>query len=329
MDFQLNEDESALVSAVQAILDDHQVLPQAARLDFCYFDHDLQNALRSGGFIDAGRMMGPVAAALVVLETARIPATLEIAASALVLPHIFPDEQIEGPLALVAGDSLMKAQRNLAVAKAVLIDLGDDVALLRLAPGDVEPVDSILGYPYGRLAVMPDLARCVRRGAGPLLRQWWRVALAAEAAGAAQAAIAFTIDYVTERHAFGRPIGSFQAVQHRLAQCHQIAMGIRYLVLRAAWSGKSIDADQAACYAQQHVRKLMFDLHQFNGAMGVTNEHLLHFWTYRLRALQAEAGGVYGTALAIADQLWGPAESTVAVACPPRPAPAFGTHITN
>jgi hypothetical protein len=327
MDFQLDEDQAALVSAVQAILEDHQALPQSARLNYAYFDDELQQMLQSGGFIDAGRVMGPIAAALVVLETARIPATLEVAASALVLPHVFPDEEVGGPVALVRGSALMQAHRNLPVAKAALIDLGDEVVLVRLAPVDVEPVDSILAYPYGRFARAPDLARSERVPRGPLLRQWWRVALAAEAAGAAQAAVAFTIDYVTERQAFGRAIGSFQAVQHRLAQCHQITMGIRYLVLRAAWSGKALDADLAACYAQQHVGKLMFDLHQFNGAMGITSEHLLHFWTYRLRALQAEAGGAYGTAMAIADQLWGPGGAPIPSA--PKTAPASGATITN
>jgi hypothetical protein len=49
---------------------------------------------------------------------------------------------------------------------------------------------------------------------------------------------------------------------------------------------------------------MMFDLHQFNGAMGMTNEYPLHFWTYRLRALQAELGGADAAALAAADLLW-------------------------
>jgi hypothetical protein len=74
--------------------------------------------------------------------------------------------------------------------------------------------------------------------------------------------------------------------------------------MRAAWSGEADDADVAVCHAQLGVQQLMFDLHQFNGAMGVTNEHALHFWTYRIRALQAEAGGVYPSALAIADARW-------------------------
>ena len=63
---------------------------------------------------------------------------------------------------------------------------------------------------------------------------------------------------------------------------------------------KFYDADVAACYAQQHVKKLVVDLHQFSGAMGVTNEFALHLWTYRLRALQSEGGGMVESALDIA-----------------------------
>jgi hypothetical protein len=82
------------------------------------------------------------------------------------------------------------------------------------------------------------------------------------------------------------------------------ATALHYLALRAAWSGESYDADVAACYAQQHVKKLLVDLHQFSGAMGITNEFLLHFWTYRLRALQSEAGGVIEAALDVVRERW-------------------------
>ncbi|MBP7337397.1 acyl-CoA dehydrogenase family protein [Niveispirillum sp.] len=306
MDYQLNEDQAALVAAVQAILRDHDSVPQSARLDFCHFNGDLQHLLSEGGFLDAGRDLGPLEAALVVFEAARAPVLVEAGASALVVPQVLPGEGLAGPVALVTGDDLGKAHRNLPIARTALVDLGDDVAVVELAPGDVVPVESILAYPYGRFAVPPDLSRARRlAGAGPALRQWWRVALATEFAGAAEAATVFTVDYVKQRHVFGKPVGTFQAVQHRLAQCHQIAMGVRYLAFRAAWSGQARDADIAVCYAQAHAQKLIFDLHQFNGAMGVTNEHLLHFWTYRLRALQAEAGGAHGAALRIAGHLWG------------------------
>src|SRR5690606_41626408 len=69
---------------------------------------------------------------------------------------------------------------------------------------------------------------------------------------------------------------SLQAVQHRLAQCYQISRAMYYLCLRAAWGADPQLADVAINYAQQHIHKLVFDLHQFNGGMGVTCEHKLH-----------------------------------------------------
>ena len=310
MDYALSEDQSALVSAVQALLQDHSTLPQSAKYGYCHFDAKLQAMLGEYGYLDAARDMGPLEAALVVVEASRIAAMVETGASALVAPLMLPDKKIDGPIALVDGKSLMKAHRNLSIANHVLIDMGDDVIVLPIKQEDIVPVKSILGYPYGKLRELPKLndAHHLGPAAVATLRQWWRVALAAEFAGAAQSAVGFTVDYVKQREVFGRAIGSFQAVQHRLAQCHQIANGIYWLALKAAWSSDPQDADMAACYAQQHVQKFMFDLHQFNGAMGVTNEHLLHFWTYRLRALQAEAGGALGSALDIADKLWGPAK---------------------
>jgi alkylation response protein AidB-like acyl-CoA dehydrogenase len=130
------------------------------------------------------------------------------------------------------------------------------------------------------------------------------VALSAESAGAAQTAVAFTLNHVKQRHVFGHPIAAFQSVQHRMVQCHMVATALYYLALRAAWSGKVYDADVAACYAQQHVKKLVVDLHQFTGAMGVTNEFALHLWTYRLRALQTEAGGMVESALDVVRGRW-------------------------
>jgi len=305
MDFQLTEEQAALVAALQDILADHAELPQSARLRAHCYNPDLQRLLQENGYLNAGRHIGLLEAALIVMEVAKLPTVVELGASALVAPGLLPEVELPAPIALLAGRDLSRAHRNLPVARTALIDLGDDVAVVGVEAENVAPVDSVLAYPYGRFVRAPDLARAQRlRGQGPLLRQWWRVALAAEYAGAAQAAIAYTLTHVKQRHVFGHPIGAFQAVQHRLVQCHIAACGVRDLTLQAAWSGSPYDADMAACHAQQHVKKLLVDLHQFTGAMGVTNEFLLHFWTYRLRALQTEAGGMVDAALAIAQRRW-------------------------
>jgi hypothetical protein len=305
MDFQFTEEQSALVAAVQGILQDHRELPQSARLRSYCFDSKLQTLLDENGYLNAGREWGALEAALVVIEVARIPSVVEVAASALVAPKLLGDEQVVGPVAILCGRDLARAHRNLPVARTALIDLGDDVAVVPVDGENVTSVPSILAYPYGRFVRLPDLGDARKlRGQGPALRHWWRVALAAESAGAAQSAVASTVNHVKQRHVFGHPVGAFQTVQHRLVQCHMAATALHYLALRAAWSGDPSDADVAACYAQQHVKKLLVDLHQFSGAMGITNEFLLHFWTYRLRALQSEAGGMIEAALDVVRHRW-------------------------
>jgi alkylation response protein AidB-like acyl-CoA dehydrogenase len=306
MDFHLSEDQQALVDALQPILKDHAELPQSERLSYVYYNEPLQRVLKEGGFVNAARDLGPVEAALVAIETARLPVLAETSATGLVAPMVLPaGEEIVGPVALITGRDIKKAHRNLPIARTALVDLGDDVAVLEIDPANVEPVKSVLAFPYGRFRRAPDLVTARRLpGAGAKLRQWWRTAIAAEVAGAADSAVWFTVDYVKQRNVFGRPIGSFQTVQHRLVQCHVIARAAYYLALHAAWSGEAVHADLAACYVQQNTGKLLFDLHQFHGGMGVTTEHLLHFWTYRIRALQAETGGVQKAALDVAEGLW-------------------------
>lgn len=306
MDFQLTDDQQALVDAMEAILADNAELPQDERLNtFCH-DPALQMLLADNGFLDAARSMGSLEAALVVNETAKSLFSIEAMGSGLVAPMALPEEVLRGPVALVAQRDLARAIRNLPVARTLLVDCCDDVVMLPVDAAQVEVVSSIYGYPYGRFRTVPDLAQGRRfAGKGADLRQWWRVGLAIEIAGAARAAIDFTVDYVKQRHAFGRPVGSFQSVQHRLVQRHGHAKAGYYLAMRAAWSRDPQDADIAACHAVQGIQALLFDLHQFNGGMGVTLEYSLHFWTYRIRALQAEAGGLTGTALDIAERRWG------------------------
>jgi len=305
MDFQVTEEQGALVAALQDILADHAELPHSDRLRSHCFDWKLQQLLEENGYTSAGREIGPLEAALIVMEVAKLPAVVELGASALVAPKLLRESEVPTPIALLCGRDLSLAQRNLPVARTALIDLGDDAAVMPIEAANVTPVESVLAYPYGRFKRVPDVSKARRLpGQGALLRQWWRVALTAEFTGAAQAAIAYTLNHVKQRHVFGHPVGMFQAVQHRLVQCHIAVCGVRDLVLQAAWSGSPYDADVAACHAQQHTRKLLVDLHQFTGAMGVTNEFLLHFWTYRLRALQHEAGGTVAAALDIARHRW-------------------------
>ena len=129
-------------------------------------------------------------------------------------------------------------------------------------------------------------------GSGDRLRRAWQVALAAEAAGTMLAAITKTAAYVSGRYQFGRPIGSFQAVQHRLARAYVMAQGTKWLALRAAWfHDDEFLTASAAAYACEASQVTYTNTHQVTGAIGVTTEHGLVLYTMRLMGLQRELGG--------------------------------------
>lgn len=303
MDFQLTPDQRALVDAVEQIVAKPRELPRDGH--FFAYNQALDDALRGGGFLQVAseEEMGGLEAALVVEAASKSPFAVETAASALVAPMTL-GRSIDGPIALLSDAS--RAARFLPMAKNAFILDRDGAVLLDVSALDREPVESLMAYPMGRIATPPDLAKAYRLTVSEAekLLTWWRVAIAVEASGAMQAAVDFTADYVTTRRQFNRPLGSFQAIQHRLSECTVYAQGTRWLALEAAWKGEPAAAALAATYAQRSIRQIVHDMHQFNGALGITLEHPLHYWTYRLTALQAELGGCSRQAVAAAEHLW-------------------------
>lgn len=310
MNFDLNPDQRALLDAVEQIVARHSEAPKEGNVSAVVHQHyseALDADLAEAGFFAAAREepYGPLGAVLIVEAVSSAVSVVEVAASALVATQLL-DEELPRPIALARQADLALPIRFLDRARALIVDLGDEAAVIELRREDVEPAPGMYAYPYGRFRERPDLAKARRlgRGSGARLRLWWRVALAAEAGGAMSRAIQFTTDYVKNRRQFGRPIGSFQAVQHRLAVDIQIAEGTQWLARRAAWSGLASDASAAALHAQDGIAPIVYDCHQFNGALGMTLEHPLHFWTFRLRALQGELGGNVAQAAALAAELW-------------------------
>jgi alkylation response protein AidB-like acyl-CoA dehydrogenase len=117
-----------------------------------------------------------------------------------------------------------------------------------------------------------------------------RIALAAEALGGAQRVLEMTTEYAHARIQFGRPIGSFQAVKHRLAD-----MMVQVEAAKsAAWYAACV-ADQqpeelaeAAAIAKSFCGDAFFDCAasaiQLHGGIGFTWEHELHLYFKRARS---------------------------------------------
>jgi alkylation response protein AidB-like acyl-CoA dehydrogenase len=176
-----------------------------------------------------------------------------------------------------------------------------------LEPGDSVPAKTSFGHPMGTFP--RDLERrceALPAGAAERLASWWRVGLAVEAAGTMRAALACTVAYLKERRQFGRAIGSFQAVQHRLADCAIEIEASRWLAYEAAHHGAPPEgAAAAAAYALDAAVRVFGETHQLSGAIGFTREHDLHVFSLRLQALRLEHGGIHGHRRALAAARWG------------------------
>ncbi len=303
MNFQPSEDHAALMDAVHTLVSREGAARPAAPVRFEYLQ-TLRDVVEDAGFFGciAIEELGPVAAADVVMALSRLPFCLDVVAACLVAPLACPERP--GPYALV-GETLDPPIRFAPVARTLIRLQASGVQVEALQAGDVEAVESAFAYPMGRLRRPASLAwEPVHEARPGALLTLWRVGVAAELAGALAAALASVLQHVKDRRQFGRPLGSFQAIQHRLASCAAWVEGARWLALKAAGTGLEADAAMAVGFAQDIATRVSYDLHQFMGAMGLTLEHPLHRWTYRTKLLRSELAGAAGHFALLADLAW-------------------------
>jgi alkylation response protein AidB-like acyl-CoA dehydrogenase len=124
--------------------------------------------------------------------------------------------------------------------------------------------------------------------------------LASEQLGVAERAFAMTVDYLRERHQFGRPLGSFQALKHRLADVWTVLVQARAVARYAAACAAGVtesaarDLPVAASLAQAVCGPASIrateECVQLHGGIGFTWEHPAHLYLKRARA-DAQAFG--------------------------------------
>ncbi|MCU0270219.1 MAG: hypothetical protein MUF83_16440 [Acidimicrobiales bacterium] len=138
--------------------------------------------------------------------------------------------------------------------------------------------------------------------ASPEVRQRWEAfalaMLSADLVGAMDGAVAAGVDHVREREQFGRPVGSFQAVQHLLADAHVRVEAARSAMWFAAWAVDERPTDEALlaarvakAYAAPAARDVAEAVIQAFGGMGMTYECLAHAYLRRVLVTGAVLGG--------------------------------------
>ena len=143
--------------------------------------------------------------------------------------------------------------------------------------------------------------------------------LAVEQVGAAQHLLDLSVTYATSRLQFGRPIGSFQAVKHRLAEGMVDLEHARSAAYHAAWAiGDGSDDPVLAASIAQAVASAAFsriaaDTIQVHGGIGFTWEHQAHLYLKRATTDAALLGSAEAHRNRVAELVLDTAESK-----PPR-----------
>jgi alkylation response protein AidB-like acyl-CoA dehydrogenase len=172
----------------------------------------------------------------------------------------------------------------------------------------IEPLRLMGGYRAFRIAfddvevADPNAVLAGPAGAGLAEQDMRRVANAAVAllsldlVGVGEAVLQRTVDYTMARKQFGRPIASFQAAQHLVANMH-IALSAARLAAHSAvfWIGQGRAGTRETAIARMHAaaaaKLITLDAHQLHGGMGYVVETDLHLFSERARVLSTLGGG--------------------------------------
>lgn len=205
------------------------------------------------------------------------------------------DADLADHVVVSAADTAGKQTLGFVVAlpaEGVLIDplrfIGGHRAF-RIRFDDVEVTDrrTVLAGPDGGGLTDHDLRRVANTAVA---------LLSLDLVGVGEAVLQRTVDYTLARRQFGRPIASFQAAQHLVANMH-IALAAARLAAHSAvfWIGRGRIGTRETAIARMHAagaaKSITLDAHQLHGGMGYVVETDLHLFSERARVLSTLGGG--------------------------------------
>ena len=122
------------------------------------------------------------------------------------------------------------------------------------------------------------------------------VAECAYLVGLAQMDFEISVTYAKERVQFGRPIGAFQAIQHKCADMVTDVDGARFIMYKAAWSvaenepDAEMDAHMAKAWCSEATRRVVAHGQQIHGGIGFTKDYKLQLYFRRQKAAELAWG---------------------------------------
>jgi alkylation response protein AidB-like acyl-CoA dehydrogenase len=186
----------------------------------------------------------------------------------------------------IEGVSLFLVDAKAAgVTTALLKTMDQTRKLCEVVLKDVAvPADRVLGTPGQGWKL---LDRVVDRG---------KVGLCAEMCGGAQKVLEMSVDYAKVREQFGRPIGSFQAIQHKCANMLVEVESSKSVTYYAAWAVANdvpeapLSAAMAKAYCSDAYRHSAGEGIQIHGGIGFTWEHDMHLYFKRAKSSEVTFG---------------------------------------
>lgn len=113
--------------------------------------------------------------------------------------------------------------------------------------------------------------------------------------GGAQQVLEMTVNYAKERVQFGKPIGSFQAIQHKCANMATDVDGSRFITYQAAWKlteglNCGLEVSMAKAWVSEAYRRTCAEGHQIHGGIGFIKDHDMQLYYRRAKASELAFG---------------------------------------
>ena len=266
--------------------------------------HELLARVAAGGL--------PVAVALTAsadAREARPPFRLDATSGTAVLrgrAELVVDAPGARHLLLLVADGAAGGRPALVVADPADLVVQDVPVLDRTRRFGTVVADEVEVEPEQLLSLGADPSGTARR-----LLDRFAVAVSCDALGLAAAMLDATVAHVVQRHQFGRPIGSFQAVKHLCADAHvrleigRELVGAAVDALVAGAAGAPAAASRAKAYVGQAAVDIVGTALQLHGGIGYTWESGIHEYFHRAVLDRSLAGAPIAHRRALAQQLWG------------------------